>query len=100
MLHPLQKSFPTTALSRYCEYWQSTLSVCILAHHGKYEFGSPKIPAIIEALALNHADDTDAKLETFKEILENNSGNKGYRNYKTFRLEPDIALQINRPDGH
>ena len=44
---------------------------CILAHHGKYEFGSPKIPAIIEALALNYADDTDAKLETFKEILEN-----------------------------
>lgn len=44
---------------------------CILAHHGKYEFGSPKIPAIIEALALNYADDTDAKLETFKEILDN-----------------------------
>lgn len=44
---------------------------CVLAHHGKYEFGSPKIPAIIEALALNYADDTDAKLETFKEILEN-----------------------------
>ena len=44
---------------------------CILSHHGKYEFGSPKIPAIIEALALNYADDTDAKMETFKEILEN-----------------------------
>ena len=44
---------------------------CILAHHGKYEFGSPKIPAIIEALALNHADVTDAKLATFKEILDN-----------------------------
>lgn len=44
---------------------------CVLAHHGKYEFGSPKIPAIIEALALNYADDTDAKMETFKEILDN-----------------------------
>lgn len=44
---------------------------CILSHHGKYEFGSPKIPAIMEALALNYADDTDAKMETFKEILEN-----------------------------
>lgn len=49
------------------------LQHCILAHHGKYEFGSPKIPALIEALALNYADDTDAKLETFKEILENSS---------------------------
>ena len=57
------------------------LQHCILAHHGKYEFGSPKIPAIIEALALNYADDTDAKLETFKEILENNSDNKGWLGY-------------------
>lgn len=54
---------------------------CILAHHGKYEFGSPKIPALIEALALNYADDTDAKLETFKEILENNSENAGWLGY-------------------
>lgn len=54
---------------------------CILAHHGKYEFGSPKIPAIIEALALNYADDTDAKLETFKEILENNAENAGWLGY-------------------
>lgn len=46
------------------------LQHCILAHQGKLEFGSPKIPAIMEALALYHADDTDAKLETFKEILE------------------------------
>ena len=54
---------------------------CILAHHGKYEFGSPKIPALIEALALCHADDTDAKLETFKEILESNCENKDWFGY-------------------
>jgi 3'-5' exoribonuclease len=54
---------------------------CILAHHGKYEFGSPKIPALMEALALNYADDTDAKLETFKEILDNNSENTGWLGY-------------------
>ena len=54
---------------------------CILAHHGKYEYGSPKIPALIEALALNYADDTDAKLETFKEILENNAENADWLGY-------------------
>lgn len=57
------------------------LQHCILAHHGKYEFGSPKIPAIIEALALNYADDTDAKLETFKEILENNKDKSDWFGY-------------------
>lgn len=44
---------------------------CILAHHGKLEFGSPKKPSTPEALALNYADEIDAKLETFKELKEN-----------------------------
>ncbi len=42
---------------------------CILAHHGEYEYGSPKKPAIIEAMALNFADNTDAKMQTFMELL-------------------------------
>ena len=42
---------------------------CILAHHGEYEFGSPKKPALMEAVALHFADNTDAKMETMKEIF-------------------------------
>jgi len=34
----------------------------ILAHHGKLEFGSPKLPMIPEALVLNFVDDLDAKM--------------------------------------
>ena len=70
------------------------LQHCILAHHGKYEYGSPKVPAIIEALALNYADDTDAKIETFKEILDNNSEDKGWLGYNRL-LESNVkATQI------
>lgn len=54
----------------------SELKHCILSHHGEYEFGSPKKPAIIEALALNFADNTDAKMQTFIEVLENHQENK------------------------
>lgn len=43
---------------------------CILAHHGELEYGSPKKPAIAEAMALNFADNTDAKLETMTEIYD------------------------------
>lgn len=50
---------------------EQELKHCILAHHGEFEFGSPKKPAIIEAVALSFADNTDAKLEAFTEILEN-----------------------------
>ncbi|MCH5280287.1 MAG: HD domain-containing protein [Lachnospiraceae bacterium] len=54
--------FPPTLLGE--------LKHCILSHHGELEFGSPKKPALIEALALNFADNTDAKMETFTELLE------------------------------
>lgn len=56
------------------------LKHCILSHHGEFEFGSPKKPAIVEAVALNFADNVDAKMETFAEIMENStdSGWLGY----------------------
>lgn len=54
------------------------LKHCILAHHGELEYGSPKKPALIEALALNLADNTDAKLETMLEVLKGAGDNKGW----------------------
>ncbi len=33
----------------------------VLSHHGVYEYGSPKLPAIPEAFALHHLDNLDAK---------------------------------------
>lgn len=53
------------------------LKHCILSHHGKYEFGSPKKPAIAEAIALNFADDMDAKLEYCKELFNSPSAEGG-----------------------
>lgn len=49
------------------------LKHCILAHHGELEYGSPKKPSLIEALALAHADNIDAKLQTFTEVLGANT---------------------------
>lgn len=60
------------------EVLANELKHCILAHHGEYEFGSPKKPAIMEAMALNLADNTDAKMETFTEILESSRDNNGW----------------------
>ena len=50
---------------------ESELKHCILAHHGELEYGSPKKPALVEAAALNLADNTDARMETFRELFEN-----------------------------
>jgi 3'-5' exoribonuclease len=55
---------------------------CILSHHGELDYGSPKVPAIMEAAALNFADNTDARMEIFKELI--NGSNQpdwiGYQN--------------------
>lgn len=50
---------------------ETELKHCILSHHGELEYGSPKKPAIVEAIALNFADNTDAKMETFTELMNN-----------------------------
>ncbi|MFG6328436.1 MAG: HD domain-containing protein [Lachnospiraceae bacterium] len=52
------------------EVLASELRHCILAHHRELEFGSPKKPAIAEAMALAFADNADARLETMTEIYE------------------------------
>lgn len=49
---------------------EDKLKHCILAHHGELEYGSPKKPALAEAMALNIADNADAKMETLRELFE------------------------------
>ena len=57
------------------------LQHCILAHHGELEYGSPKKPAIVEALALSMADNLDAKLETMTELFDS-SEEKGWLGFQ------------------
>ena len=65
------------------------LKHCILAHHGELEYGSPKKPAILEALALNFADNADAKMETMIEALRGGGNNMGWLGYSRL-LETNI----------
>lgn len=67
----------------------SELKHCILAHHGELEYGSPKKPALLEALALNFADNADAKLETMIEALRAGKENPGWLGYNRL-LETNI----------
>lgn len=50
------------------------LKHCVIAHHGELEYGSPKKPALAEALALNLADNADAKMQTLTEIFKGKTG--------------------------
>ena len=42
----------------------------IVSHHGEYEFGSPKLPMTLEAIALHMLDNLDAKLQCFQQLID------------------------------
>ena len=52
----------------------SELKHCVIAHHGELEYGSPKKPALPEAVALHYADATDAKMQTLAELFKDKEG--------------------------
>lgn len=48
----------------------NNLEHLILSHHGAYEWGSPKLPMTIEAVALHYLDNLDAKINAFDKIVK------------------------------
>ena len=71
IVHDLAREIPG-----FPETLENQLVHCILAHHGELEYGSPKKPALAEAVALNLADNTDARMETLTEIFAADKGKK------------------------
>jgi len=57
------------------------LKHCIISHHGELEYGSPKKPALAEAVALSLADNADAKMQTMTEIFKAAGENFGWLGY-------------------
>lgn len=76
MIHDLAREIPEFPVDL-----ENQLVHCILAHHGELEFGSPKKPALVEAVALNLADNTDARMETLTEIFAADKGKKEWLGY-------------------
>lgn len=54
----------------------------ILSHHGKYEFGSPKLPATPEAFMVNYIDDLDAKINQVTAAIDNEPGDSNWTGYR------------------
>jgi 3'-5' exoribonuclease len=48
----------------------------LISHHGQYEFGSPKLPMIREALVFHYLDDLDSKLAAVRSALAAESGDE------------------------
>jgi len=75
----------------------------LVSHHGQYEFGSPKLPMIREAMVFHYMDDLDSKLAAVRAALGSGAGDDQWSAYSTalgrkfLRLEeflkqdPDIS---------
>jgi len=77
------------AIDGFPDRLAAELKHCILAHHGELEYGSPKKPALLEAVALNFADNTDAHMQTMMEALKAGGDNQGWLGYNRL-LESNI----------
>jgi 3'-5' exoribonuclease len=91
--------FPTELLLR--------LKHMIVSHHGAYEFGSPKLPMTLEAVALHYLDNLDAKIHAFsREIRDDPSrdsnwtpfqqslGRRLYKGLSTANLQPSEGIDV------
>jgi 3'-5' exoribonuclease len=45
----------------------------IVSHHGEYQYGAPKLPMTLEAIALHHLDNLDAKLHSFEQLMRDDA---------------------------
>ena len=55
----------------------------LISHHGQYEFGSPKLPMIREAMVFHYLDDLDSKLAAVRVALATPSGDEEWSAYSS-----------------
>ena len=77
---------------RFPKSLSNQLKHLIVSHHGKYEYGSPKLPMTLEALVLSYLDDMDAKLHHFEQVIQQDVNVDS--NWTTY--QPGIGRKIYR----
>jgi 3'-5' exoribonuclease len=55
----------------------------LISHHGQYEFGSPKLPMIREAMVFHYLDDLDSKIAAVRVALLSPSGDDEWSSYSS-----------------
>jgi len=69
------------AIEGFPEKLKTVVQHLLISHHGQYEFGSPKLPMIREALVFHYLDDLDSKLAAVRAALAVDSGEPEWSAY-------------------
>jgi 3'-5' exoribonuclease len=79
----------------------------LISHHGQYEFGSPKLPMIREAMVFHYMDDLDSKMAAVRAALSSGAGDDEWSAYSTalgrkflrleefLRQDPELSEECN-----
>jgi 3'-5' exoribonuclease len=62
----------------------------ILSHHGQYEFGSPKLPMSLEAIAIHYIDNLDARIHNFGQRIRESAD----PNSRWSAFDPSLGRRI------
>ena len=72
----------------------AALQHIIVAHHGRYEFGSPKLPSTAEAIMVHYLDNLDAKLNMAFNAIEQSPD----KDSDWTKWVPALETRIFKPD--
>src|ERR1700694_5322045 len=65
----------------------------LISHHGQYEFGSPKLPMIREAMVFHYLDDLDSKMAAVRAALASGAGEDQWSAYSTALQRKFLRLE-------
>ncbi len=80
------------AIPDFDPLWRMLISHVIVSHHGKLEYGSPKQPMILEAIALHYIEDLDAKMQIADKELSNRASVGSSPNWTKRNIWLEAAL--------
>jgi 3'-5' exoribonuclease len=69
------------ALEGFPANLKTVIQHLLISHHGQYEFGSPKLPMIREAMVFHYLDDLDSKMAAVRSALATDSGEDEWSTY-------------------
>jgi len=72
---------PWTHIEGFPANLKTVVQHLLISHHGQYEFGSPKLPMIREAMAFHYMDDLDSKLAAVRAALAVDTGDPEWSAY-------------------
>ena len=71
----------------------------LISHHGEREWGAPVVPKTMEACALHYADNLDARLQGFRQVIEAGAANGGSWSPYISSYQRTLYVGPNTADG-